>query len=115
MTTANHDALPAHVRAAFDEMLAAGGRMFATATGLGQPRWVTPRNDMTLNCLGDTPRRQRPHTVPCHGWTAPLNGAKRCACPCHDEVRPTYQEARAAVLRRVGSHDPNLPDLTPAP
>jgi hypothetical protein len=101
----SHEDLPAAVRAAFDEMVTAGGRDFTgRIPGLrpGTTVWASTRNGVSLNCLGNPDRGRAPHTDVCGGWINPLGGgARECACPCHDEHRPPYMEARIEVLRRV--------------
>lgn len=99
--TTKHQSLPVHVRTAFDEMLTAGGRMFSSLAGLTPPTWVSTYTGVTTNCLGDAARGKAPHAVACEGWIAPLSGSRKCACPCHDDNRPSFQQARDTVLRRV--------------
>jgi hypothetical protein len=69
----------------FEDMIANGGR---TIRGI----WRSTRNDTTCNCVDG-------HHEVCSGWIFPMGGPAECACPCHDDDRPTYQAALAKALK----------------
>lgn len=95
------EALSAAVQAAFDKMVAEGGRVFTPRPGIVQPAWTSTYSGVTTNCIGDPNREQLPHTIPCTGWISPMTGWRECACPCHDDGRPPHQEALDVVRQRV--------------
>lgn len=83
-----------HTRQAIARMRADRGREIPRPGG--GTWWVNTHTGVTLNCLHDPD-----HTgtaASCSGWIAPhLGGAKPCYCPCHDEHRPDYNDARKLV------------------
>lgn len=84
--------------AMFAEMLRTGGRSIGG-------EWVAFYSHATSNCTGvgfDGNRPPQHHR--CEGWCAPLSGARKCICPCHDIHRPTYQEARAVAEQRAAEY-----------
>lgn len=82
----------AEFEALFAAMLYHGGRSIGDT-------WYTVRSDVTSNCHGQGWSDDRgPQHDACHGWIAPLNGCRECRCPCHDENRPTFWQAKHAVL-----------------
>lgn len=80
-----------NVRATFEKMLADGGRRIGD-------RWYSTYDSVTSNCTGQGWSDNRgPRHDDCQGWVNPGPEVKECRCPCHDEHRPSFYEAKAAA------------------
>jgi len=77
--------------AKFEDMITNGGRVI---DGIWNGIWLDTRNHVTCNCLA------RNHEI-CSGWILPIGGPAECACPCHDEDRPSYRVALARALKAM--------------
>lgn len=71
--------------AKINDMMTNGGR---TING----RWRNTTTGITNACA-----KGRHHN--CNGWIFPIGGVNECSCPCHDDSRPDYGTALAAVVK----------------
>lgn len=84
-------------------VMAAGGR---DVDGVWRPT-----REMTVNCTGVIDETDHDG---CGGWTVPTLDRRECWCPCHDEHRPPYEDARAAAERATAPTRRRATPATPA-